>query len=368
MKEASAVWDRALAEAGWQVRPLAGRRTGYLVRKGARLHVAQVQRARESRQDLIRGHLADAVLQACRRAGEEKRARPLAIVVAPNLSERMRSQLREYMSDVAPDVAYGLVDDRGHAEFHRLQQQEIVTRLVPSSSTVVSAHSAGLLFSDLNQWLLKVLLGNFLPPALLHAPGGQPFRTVSALAQAAQVSLPSAARLAVALETEGFLEKSSGQLRLLRVPLLLERWKTEGLRRPVEVRARFALPSKDLDRQLAAAAAAASDAALGLFSAAAHLNARFVKGAPRHLYLRNVNPDSLQRVGLVPATDETPADVVVRKPTAPEALFRGRVNRDGISVTDVLQTWLDLSSHPARGSEQAAVLWRKYLAPALGER
>jgi hypothetical protein len=37
--------------------------------------------------------------------------------------------------------------------------------------------------------------------------------------------------------------------------------------------------------------------------------------------------------------------------------------RDGLPLSDVLQVWLDVSAHPARGREQAAEIRRQALAP-----
>ena len=38
---------------------------------------------------------------------------------------------------------------------------------------------------------------------------------------------------------------------------------------------------------------------------------------------------------------------------------------DGVPVADVIQCWLDVSGEPARGAEQAALLWRRVLGPAI---
>lgn len=40
-----------------------------------------------------------------------------------------------------------------------------------------------------------------------------------------------------------------------------------------------------------------------------------------------------------------------------------RVN--GVPVADVLQCWLDVSGEPARGLEQAALLWRPIIGPVV---
>jgi hypothetical protein len=49
----------------------------------------------------------------------------------------------------------------------------------------------------------------------------------------------------------------------------------------------------------------------------------------------------------------------------PESLFRGAVRPDGVPVADVIQCWLDVSSHPARGAEQAAFIWKRVLGPVI---
>jgi hypothetical protein len=46
-------------------------------------------------------------------------------------------------------------------------------------------------------------------------------------------------------------------------------------------------------------------------------------------------------------------------------VFRAVVLKDGVPVCDVLQVWLDVAQHPSRVSEQADLIWRKILAPAL---
>ena len=74
--------------------------------------------------------------------------------------------------------------------------------------------SPGNLFSDLNQWMLKILLSRSLSDSLLSAPRGH-YENASQLAEAAGVSVMTAFRLVRQLSEEGFLEERSG-LRLVR--------------------------------------------------------------------------------------------------------------------------------------------------------
>jgi hypothetical protein len=59
-------------------------------------------------------------------------------------------------------------------------------------------------------------------------------------------------------------------------------------------------------------------------------------------------------------------DVVLRMPSARASVFRAIVNIDGLPVSDVLQVWLDVSAHPARGKEQADVIYRRVIKPMIG--
>jgi hypothetical protein len=104
----------------------------------------------------------------------------------------------------------------------------------------------------------------------------------------------------------------------------------------------------------------------GLFSAAELLGLSFVHGAPRHLYVEERNPELFQLLGLVSAREGESVDVFVRVPVARASIFRAAVEVDEVPASDVLQVWLDVAAHPARGRAQADEIWRRILAPSLG--
>ncbi len=54
--------------------------------------------------------------------------------------------------------------------------------------------------------------------------------------------------------------------------------------------------------------------------------------------------------------------------TARKSVFRAAVVRDGVPVADILQVWLDASSHPARGEAQAEEISHRVLAPIFEEK
>jgi hypothetical protein len=105
-----------------------------------------------------------------------------------------------------------------------------------------------------------------------------------------------------------------------------------------------------------------------LFAAADALGLGFVHGVPPHVYLEWLDDAVLRQLGLsIEDADRNP-DAYIRIPANPEAVFRAAVVRQGLPVTDALQVWLDVASHPARGREQADQIRKRVLGPLFGAR
>ena len=102
---------------------------------------------------------------------------------------------------------------------------------------------------------------------------------------------------------------------------------------------------------------------LGLFAAAEQLGLGFVQGVAPHLYVERPDVDALWPLGLSPSEPGGPVDAWLRVASKPEAVFRAAVHVDGVPVSDVLQVWLDVQSHPARGAQQANEIRRRVLRP-----
>ena len=60
-------------------------------------------------------------------------------------------------------------------------------------------------------------------------------------------------------------------------------------------------------------------------------------------------------------------DIIVRQAPWPESIFRGATNHDGLLTADAIQVWLDVSSHPSRGKEQAELIYQEVLQPLIEE-
>ena len=358
-------------KAGWNVQrsPHRGRdrfRPDLLVRRRGIAYAVEVMAGPEGRSDRLVPLLAQAVLQSARASGQ--RAVPLAVVAAPKISPRAADQVIKFAEDYAPDAAAGVIDFEGFALFRgpHLEGLNARGRALPASVRQ-SVPDSGQFFSDLNQWMLKVLLAPELPDALLSAPRGQ-YRNASQLARAANVSVMSAFRFVQQLEREGYLHESAPYLSLVRREDLLNRWQALSVRSVREAPMRFVLPG-DRQGQLRRLLGSGR-ACLALFAAADALQLGFVHGVPPYIYVQRIQPANLAgwKNLRACALGESP-DVIVRPAPAPQSVFRGVVRSEGMAACDVLQVWVDVGAHPARGREQADMIRKRVLHRVIaGER
>ena len=361
----------AFRDAGWRAEAGAahgGRRPDMLVSKGKHRYVVELKAASEGRRDRLVALLSQTILQARSLVAHASGSAPLAVVAAPRIADPVADALREFARDHAPDVAVGLLDREGLRSFvgPGLERLNARRKQGASESARASGHAVDL-FSDLNQWMLKVLLAPYLNRFDLF-PESMPrarYRNASELARAASVSVMSAFRLVRQLEQEHFLDQANGVLRLVRLEALLDRWQAVYVRPVREWPVRWILPG-DERRQLPRAMEALGDrACLGLFAAARAMNLGHVEGAPLHIYVDDVRIDRLRKAGLSEAPKAQPVSVLLRVPSAKESVFRGAVKAQNLAASDVLQVWLDVSAHPARGREQANVIYRHVIKPMI---
>lgn len=329
---------------------------GLAVRRKGIQYAVEVKSAPEGRSDRLVPLFAQAVLQA--EHGARRTAAALAIVAAPRVSRRAAEQVMAFGQRYAPNVAAGVIDFGGLAIFRGPQLEGLNAEGKELPAFVRQpVRDSGALFSDLNQWMLKVLLAPELPEPLLSAPRGQ-YRNASQLARAANVSVMSAFRFVQQLGREGYLHESAPYLRLVRREELFSRWQALSARSAREVPMRFLLPGDpraQLRRMLGS-----GRACLALFAAADALGLGFVSGVPPHVYVPRIQPAHLAAwKNLRPCAPGESPDVLVRQAPAAQAVFRGVVRPEGSEACDVLQVWLDVVSHPSRGREQADLIRKR---------
>jgi len=381
----------AFRRARWRVHRQArvgALRPDLVVEVDGKRYLVELKQVSEGRGDRLIPLLAQAVLQAQAMARQVAGGTvPVAVVAAEYVPSSVAEQVKQFGAEFAPDAGVGVIDSYGLRAFAG-QGLEILDaeppRVVPSQPKTSEALPH--LYSDLNSWMLKVLLGQSLPESLVSVPRAQ-LRNAAQLARAAGVSVMSAARFVQRLRSENFLDDSRGRLAIARAGDLLARWAVANQHAVRDFPARWIIrrdekqiweamkayaskpdivPSSSAAPRPNAKARLVPRCAIGLFAAADALGLGFVHGVPLYVYLERMDFDVIRRFGLSPESADRRADVFIRIPAKPESVFRAAVIRNGAPVTDVLQVWLDAAVHPARGQAQADEIRRRALGPLFG--
>jgi hypothetical protein len=353
---------RLLAEDGWRVEGTSTSEPIFEARRGdARLQVAITQ-ASTGTWDLLRGALADAVLRVS--TGEATTDR-LAVVSAPKVSAAMVDRLAQYHALYAPHVSWGVIDRAGRAAFRGVIQHDgRPPRRAPDDAPSRPVN----VWSNVGQWILKVLV---LPALDLGHWWLDPVRLPDAeFADTFGVSRSFAWRVLDRLRREQYIDADN---HVLRMADLLQQWRRRyepSIAQPM----RWLLPGGDSLSRLRAATRGSGRAALGRagagkrvwpdgalagFTAARSHAVAIVPASVPELYVRDV--EIARSLQLIPASPGERADVFVRVPSAPDAVFRAAAEpaEDGATTIDLVQCWIDLVDEPGRGREQAEIIWRE---------
>src|SRR5580658_10163416 len=292
-----------LREKGWKIlnQPREDEhRPDLMVKRSGTILVIEIKRASEGRRDRVIPLLSQAALEAAyysrNLAGNPI---PVAIVGSNHIPDSVADQAKQFVRERAPDVAVGLVDLEGLRSFAGYGLESVNSERRKDSGILSPKLRARApqLFSDLNQWMLKVLLAPRISEEYLSAPRGQ-YQGASQLAGAASVSVMSAFRFVDQLSKEGFLDQRSRRLRIVRSNELLKRWQAASQQRVLEIPMRWilnkgkealpnalrsflsaeAIPSDGKRKQNRVLLSPRPQACLGLFAAAEALGLGFVHG------------------------------------------------------------------------------------------
>lgn len=355
---------------------------GQLIKDGLR-YVAEVKTLSEGRSDRVIPLLSQAIIQAQRYAADNENSRPLAVLYVEHAPASMFGTVARFLDKYRPDAAIAVVTPEGLGLLRWEDGSQVSTGVAPGeqvTSQNLRRHSGAIgsaptkpfnLFSDLNQWLLKVLLAPEINEGMLEAPRQQ-YSSGAELANAANCSQMSASRLLQHLRQEGFLDEEHRSFRIVRRAELFERWRAANMRTLPELPMRFTVRIGIQQQLKKLLTSETVDTCLGLFAAADALGMGHVSGVPPYVYVpklpgfaNNRHNPAWAGVTLLPPTDAP--DFIVRQPIAPDSTFKGAVHRDGFRCTDVIQAWLDVSSHPSRGQEQADHIFQTVLQPLIGK-
>ena len=388
---------KALQKSGWrieveprpvQMHPDLKMRPDLLLEKGELHYVAELKSISDGKRARLLPQLSMAILQSRAAARSNVALKPLAVIIAPRIEDSVAEELRHFVRAHAPDVALGVIDSEGLRRFWGEGLEDLNAERPPEMRERVlkSDDSAAHLFSDLNQWLLKVLIGQRLPQELIQVPRGE-FRNASQLANAAGVSVMSAFRFLRQLEDEGFMNSSANGLRIGNLERLLSRWQAAMLKPQREIPYRRIIRGASDERLMESVRVYLESVdqryeasvdnqgpyrpqvrlCVGGFLAASWLGFGHVSGVPPLLYSERISSELPRKLGLARIEDNRPADVFIKIPAFKESVFRASVNKRGVPMSDILQIWLDSSINPARGEEQATLIKSRVFDQLLRE-
>lgn len=376
--EAEQFVKRWLVKNGWKFDPVPSGpdRADLIAQNRGERFMVEVKALSEGRPDRVIPLLSQAILQAQSYAARENQAKPMAMMYVERASSSLYKSVLDFSERYAPDVAIGVLTGEGLGLLKKGGSDSLViddrNEFLPQSRARLARTTAPQsfnLFSDLNQWMLKILLAPEIPDELLNAARGR-YSSGAELAAAAKVSEMSASRFLQQLRHERFLDESTGFMVLVRREELFDHWRASARRRPPEAPMRFLFRSAVQEQIAKLVNAQHGEACVGLFAAADALRLGHVSGVPPYVYVPRL-PNIGNKDGgwdMVMAFPDGAPDFILRQAPSPQSIFRGSIHRDGSVFTDVLQIWLDVSNHPTRGQEQAELIHRKILKPLIEAR
>ena len=246
------------------------------------------------------------------------------------------------------------------------------------SSSSLSSSKIKLSFSDLEQWLIKVLL--LSPLDIAHQFWGGPkgyAENAFQLSKLAGVSQMSANLWAQAMEYSGYLKRIGRKNMIpLRIEALIEEWVGRYRFRDNRIypfRSMFRVSNYDAFIGELFEEIRLNSEELGEFGITAHLACKLheVKHSSAksiHIYCRGDIHNIARILKLVPSEEERKADLFLVEPKYPKSVFGGVLKKKELPVCDILQCYLDLYYLPDRGKEQAAIVYENIVSRIIRSR
>ncbi|HNZ04109.1 MAG TPA: hypothetical protein PKK50_08190 [Myxococcota bacterium] len=346
-------------------------RPDLIMSSGGIRYVAEIKIVAQALVDDVLSRLAMATLQATRLALECE-AVPMAAVVVPTLGRKVVREAVRFMEINAPLVAWALADAAGNMKVVVPQLAVDVEHLGLRVGAPRPSRTSQYLFSDVNRWLLKVLLLNEVSAGLWGGPRKKILRR-SDLIQVSGVSPEMVRRFWSAFEQQGFLRQGRDGVQLVRRSVLWDMWRSDEIldaRRPIPVRDMFGLDdavNTILSRQTYVGAKSGNTPLVVGGFEACRLLGLIHTAAPVKPEIHIFRPvDEILEQLLVEKCDARDADLFLVQPRnlrsgSSRSIVDGAVIVDGRPVVDALQAALDVLRHPARGAEQSEYIVRNVL-------
>jgi hypothetical protein len=324
---------------------------GFTARLGRKKLLVEVKELTQLRVQALVGQLAAGAVQADHRAAA-KGPLPVVGVVAPTAGAKSLAVAERFMGRYLPKTGWAVLSRSGRRRvcIPTLDVDAEQRGALPSPAPAPKPNRR--MFSDLNQWLLKLLLLPGLKKPLWTGPQG-PYCTAADLQQTSRVSLDKVYKFLRLMEGADFLRHTNSGLKLVRVPDLIELWFAQEKLRPVPrlpVRSLFLTPPDP--KKLTAKIDGETLGVLGGFSACKKLGVLHTAVASVDVHVIGPVDDYLERFDLE-RCDERDAQFHLLQSRSPQSVVRASGAKGSTQVVDVFQAALDLVALPARGLEQA---------------
>jgi len=310
----------------------------------------------------MQGRLATAVLQMQRNGASDEH--PLILLYAPRVGRRAVAELDAFMQDHAPDYGWGAWDSRGAVHLRVPQLDMVIEREGKEVSEPVreTTHNKRA-FTDLNRWLLKILLLNDAPKDMWDKAEQyrQAIESPAELQRVSQVSQAKAYQFARTFRDLGLLRWDRNNFGIIERRKLFELWQEEERQLRVgryPVRSIFGAGAGMED--VFSGVGTEVEYAVGGFEACRlhgvlHTNRR---AAEVHIFQ---TPNTIiQRLDLEYCAEHEAEMYLVEMPYR-ESIQRATMRVGDVRVVDILQAALDTSRQARRGREQAEYIIQEVL-------
>ncbi|MCD4654600.1 hypothetical protein K8T06_11805 [bacterium] len=290
----------------------------------------------------------------------------LAILVK-RLNSKAIEDLVGYAAAYRENLNWFLIDESGSGEaclYGQRSNFELDAYSDDVSGLRSLSSSGGNLFSTNNQWLLKMLL---LPGIDRRYWGGSEKRprSIMELSRLAGVPQPSVSLFAKRMEQAGYIDRSYGELIVIRHRELLDDWfyaQKNSLLHKRPVRSMYGDSTERLVKKIGEQYGTQQIPGVVVgHHMACHLHGLGRSSVKVAKLYAHPAVDLMNSFHLVDDASPSPAFLLVQKCAI--YIEGGAVKLNGIPVCDILQCYLDVRESRARGQEQADYILEKVLLP-----
>jgi hypothetical protein len=323
----------------------------------------QFKHVRPTSIDEVLGILAVEVLKSRQRTRNNVL---VPLLIFKRLGDKTRRSVRQFMTAHAPDCGWGLIDQSGAAQIVVPALSLDVDQPGQISPPSWPRQRPMRLFSDLNQWMLKILLLADTPTSLWGGPR-QSVATPTDLHRVAHVSVEKAHQFYRAFEQIGLIRPTRSGLVVVRKKDLMEMWVHDELSRSARrMPTRWIFGEPPSLEQVFCKQGAPGDFAVCGFEACRVLGVLHSPVMNREVYFLGDAEAALEAWDLE-ACDDRDAHFYLRKARSAQSVLRGRVVKENLPVVDVLQAALDVCDQSSRGIEQSQYIINHILGWRDGE-